>query len=124
MSIKNKSEKNNNQNWLIIILIISITILGYGYMNYTSEQKAIEAKKEIEASRVREEKAKETRKKLNLEYCQFEAENDYNNYWNAQCKIQGLNKTTDGCSLPKYIADGIEERREKALENCIKLYRQ
>jgi hypothetical protein len=111
-----KTKQNDMSKTIIIVsIIIGISILGFGFINYQTKLKTLE---------VESQKEEETRtdKRLNLINCNKNAESDYLDYWNAQCKVQGRDKKTDNCSLPKYIADDVEARRQKSLDNCVKLY--
>ena len=107
---------------IIIVLVIGAVIFGYGYMNYDAKMKAIEADKQAKAEEIKRLDDKESTRKTNLFNCNLAAETDYNTYWNAQCPIRGVNKKTEDCSLPSNLADSIEARKEKAIDNCIKLY--
>ena len=114
--------KMKDKQWLIIAIIIALSILGYGYMNYTQKMKVLESERQSKVEDIKREEEQERNREIKLTTCKGIAVEDYTNYWNAQCKVAGLNKKTEGCTLPKYIADDIEARKEKAIENCIKLY--
>ncbi len=107
---------------LIVSVIIGVSILGYGLLNYKYRMESLEKEQAFKMETLNKEKEEKEERERKLTRCKLESEMDYSDYWDAQCKVQGLNKKTEGCILPRYIATEIETRREKSLENCIKLY--
>ena len=94
--------------WILIAIIIALAILGYGYMNYSYKMKVFERENNLEALRM-----------TNLETCKRYAIEAYQTNWNGECEINGIDKKTENCTLPKYIADDEEARREKAIDNSL-----
>ena len=108
-------KQDMSKTYIIIAIIIGVAILGYGFMNYSAKMKVLEADKQAKQDKILEESSKE----LKLKMCNIDANDDYVSDWNSQCKAFGKK---DNCTLPQYSADNVEGRKEKALDNCIKLY--
>lgn len=111
-----------NKQWLYVAIIMALAILGYGYMNYTYKMKVLENEKQTKAEEVKREEEQKTNREMKLANCKLEAEIGATSWWNANCKNFGINKKTDDCTLPGYIADTINEKKVKDLDNCVKLY--
>lgn len=94
-----------------VALIIALSILGFGYMNYKGKMAIIE-----------NDNYQQTLKDLQYQRCRDNAQADYILQWNAQCPVQGIDKLTDDCTLPRFIAQDIETKKTKDLENCVKMY--
>jgi len=132
------------QNTIIILfssLIIAGAVLGYGYMNYLSKKEALRLEQEHNNQvllQAQEAKADNERK---YNECVTTAENYHDSWWNGSCKVFGSNiqyedeqvysksagkiitqKVISHCSLPSYNADQINAKRDKDIENCVKLY--
>lgn len=97
---------------LFVSLAIGASILGYGLLRYDVSNKNLEFERQQAVERQK-----------SLQSCEIAAENDYSNYWDIQCPLVGTNSLEAGCNLPRNIAMDIEARREKNLDNCIKLFR-
>lgn len=52
--------------------------------------------------------------------CISSAYQAYSGNWDGACEIQG--KEAD-CTLPRYVADGIDERHAESQERCVALYK-
>lgn len=96
---------------LLIAAVIGVSILGYGWMRYDISNKNIAFEKQQAFER-----------QESLKRCEIAAEEDYVSFWDSQCPVAGMDKLSANCTLPRYIALEIEERRQKSLSNCIKLY--
>ena len=109
--IKKKKTSDQVKIAVIVSLIIGASIVAYGYLNYKTKMDTLD----------RDSSAKSERE-TKLRSCQLRAEMDSSSWWDNSCKTHGVNKTTAGCTLPSYLADDINARRDKDMENCVKLY--
>lgn len=101
---------------IIISLILGASILGYGYLDYKFKKDALESNRQ-------EAMEEAARKKENYNECVLGAELHQQSWWNRSCEEFGHNKKTDGCTLPSYIADDINAKRDKDIQNCVTLYK-
>ena len=122
--IDNKSQLN--KTYIIIAVIIGLAILGFGILNYMSEQK----NRELEQMKIKEtqtlEKAKIeqenlVKKQQDFKYtsCLDQAADDHEADW--KFKVKQVNPSKD--TLPKYVADVVDGDYKAAQELCIKLYK-
>ncbi len=108
---------------IIISLILGASILGYGYLDYKSKKDALEAKKQEASDLKAQQEQQAAQKKKDYYACVLLAETQHESWWNSSCKNFGVNKRTDGCTLPKYNADQINDKRDKDIQNCVTLYK-
>lgn len=86
---------------LIVSLIIGASILGYGYMNNKYKTETLE------------------KRGGKYEKCVKEAEDNLTTVWNKHCKSLG---ESDKCGLPSSVAKEYYDRKQKTINNCIRLY--
>ena len=132
------------QNAIIILissLVIAGAILGYGYLNYLSKKEALKLEQEQNNQVLIQEQATKAENERKYNECVAAAESYHEMWWNASCKNFGSSieyedqqvysksagkvitqKVISHCSLPSYNADQINAKRDKDIENCVKLY--
>lgn len=106
----------NTKQITIISTILAITILGYGFMNYTSEMKVLNHKREV----LEQEQKENLRMEMMYTSCVTATFDDYGTNWNSYC--EGLGREED-CTLPIYKAEVLNDVLKTDKANCVKLFK-
>lgn len=115
----------------IIIAISSVVcafILGGSFLLVQiNKQNSIEKQKLLEISQENKIKEQERLNKIlkeeELDRCLSDALWSYHSRWTESCKESGIDKKTEGCSLPIYLAEIMDEYHQKLKDNCFKQYK-
>jgi hypothetical protein len=101
---------------IIASIIIGLAIVGYGYMDYSYKITALDAKTRAE------QKSTEDRAQKDMlrDACLFRAQQEYSDYWNANCAGLDLE---DNCRLPNTIVDRIQDMLKTKRDDCIQMYK-
>ncbi len=100
-----------------IAAIIVALAVGYYFVIYLPEKdKAQEA--------AAQQAAQKAQQKIALDACLSSADTTYTTNWNSACKSNGLDKKTDGCTLPADNANEINNSRTQARDDCFKEFPQ
>lgn len=113
-----------NQNWFRLGILFIGLLVAFSFY-----QSLVVIPRERDAQKLRDQIIKDSTERLqksqnqtNLNSCLSAAEIDYSINWDSQCKTFGVNKKTDGCTLPKYNADTVEKWRTDAKAECFRKY--
>lgn len=90
-----KKQKLDFIKIVIIVVIVIATIISY--QSFVS----------IPKQKIQEQKAKEALVKENYKKCVDMALNDYNENWNLNCDLKGLEKD---CNLPLILANNLGDK--------------
>lgn len=107
---------------IIVSIIIGASLVAYGYINYKTKIDVFEKEQQTKIEQLNRDEQAQRARELKLVSCKAEAEIYHNNWWNNSCTTFGANKKTEDCTLPSYIADDINAKRDKDMDNCVKLY--
>lgn len=99
-----------NTKTQIALVVIASFIAWVMYQNMVA----------LPESKLAYEKQLQADKVHNYEVCLRKAERDYSSNWNSQCGANG--KDVD-CTLPKYIADDVENSLDEDKKNCVTMYK-
>lgn len=92
--------------------------VGYHYGIYVPlhEREKIAAAEESRIERAASAKAA-------YDECLMNAASAYNAGWDADCKINGADKKSAGCSLPSYKAERWNKDLKEAKTTCLDIYK-
>lgn len=106
-------------------LIITLSIAYYLVVFMPQKEKArVEQQKQEQQTKNDDIKKNEEQRAANkkaLSFCLIAADISYSDYWNSECKSQGLK---DDCRLPEYNADSVEKSKKTDQDNCFKRFPQ
>jgi hypothetical protein len=97
-------------------MLTSLSVSYYFVIFLPSQEKIKIEKAEQKES---ERKTKEDQRQLDLDQCLLNAEIDYIDHWNKNCKGRRLK---NDCSLPLNLADSINKILKENKEDCFKKY--
>ncbi len=113
------------ENWFKVGLIAVLLIAVIGYINYLNTKNSLNKRKYDQevADKLRERQiaeTKEAQQAAKLQACLILADSNYDKNWELGCK--GFNKES-GCTLPRYLAEPLNDDYTEAKATCNSLYK-
>lgn len=99
------------------ILLISFSIFYYFVIFLPDKEKA---RQKLEEDKQYQAELEIRRKENQFESCIELAQEHYHANWELRCKNSGKK---EGCELPRYLYDDLQEDYNKAQELCVKKYK-
>ena len=99
--------------------------VGYHYGIYVPqhEREQIAAAEQSKIETAASAKAAAASAKVDYDECVSNAYSAYRNGWNSDCKLSGMDKKSDGCSLPAYQLERWNKYLEDEKANCLDIYK-